>query len=111
MKLIGKVVPKLEYLRSAFLNNRESSAQEEDKGKAFIYKLLYLLRAMDEPISAPRLAYLLARGFENYSDENYSDGNQISSKLYEWALDDEERKRLAAALEWYVYETRTSERG
>lgn len=91
------VCGKLEDIGNAFERN--------DKGKAFIYRLLNLLRNMDSSISVPRLAYLLARSFEDDEER----GSEISKRFFEWALDEGERACLMTALEWYVYRIR--ERG
>ena len=94
-EFICHVLPRKEEVARAFDAN--------EKGKAFIYKLVHLLRAAgDEPISIPRLAYLLARSFE----DDKANGAETSRKFYGWALDETERRYLLAALEWYVYETR-----
>lgn len=76
-----------------------------EKGKAFIYKLINLLRATEENISIPRLAYLLARSFE----DDMKNGAHTTKAFYEWATDANERRYLITALEWYVYSIR--ERG
>ena len=75
-----------------------------EKGKAFIYKLVDLLRHFDDVASAPRLAYLLARSFEGASDSNH-----LCSTFYGWATDADQRSYLITALEWYIYSIR--ERG
>lgn len=91
------VIPRLNEVREAFEGN--------EKGKAFIYKLVSLLRNYDDAASAPRLAYLLARSFE----KDGGGGNETSRKFYEQAQDGKQRRCLTAALEWYVYSIR--ERG
>ena len=78
--------------------------KENDKGKAFIYKIVSLLRHYDDVISAPRLAYLLARSFEGCEKRD-----ELCQQFYAWASDSRERRCLVAALEWYVYSIR--ERG
>ena len=83
----------------------ESAFRENDKGKAFVYKLVELLRNAEDPISIPRLAYLLARSFEDAGAR----GEEASRRFFEWATDEQERRSLVTALEWYVYATR--ERG
>ena len=95
-EFVEQIAPRVRELESAFDDN--------EKGKAFIYKLVALLRDIDRPISAPRIAYLLARSFEDVGDSS-----AMSKKIYDWALDDDERGYLIAALEWYVYSIR--ERG
>lgn len=76
-----------------------------EKGRSFIYKLIDLLRNTDDPISIPRLAYLLARSFE----DDRENGSSNSKLFFEWALEERDRKSLTTALEWYVYSIR--ERG
>lgn len=78
--------------------------RENDKGKAFIYKMVSLLRNYDDVISAPRLAYLLARSFEDSDNRD-----ELCRKFYAWSSNNRERRCLVAALEWYVYSIR--ERG
>lgn len=113
------VMPRMDEVREIFDHN--------GKGKAFVYKLVELLRGangtasrsghlasheespngevrrseFDRAVSAPRLAYLLARSFEDVPN-----GAQISREFYDWALDDRERRILITALEWYVYSIR-----
>lgn len=76
-----------------------------DKGKAFVYKIVALLRNFDDVAAAPRLAYLLARSFEGEK----SNADELCRKFYGWAFDERQRRCLVAAMEWYVYGTR--ERG
>ncbi|NHM16480.1 type III-A CRISPR-associated protein Cas10/Csm1 [Eggerthellaceae bacterium zg-887] len=96
-ELISVVMPRVQELRELF--------GENEKGKAFIYKMISLLRNFNDVSSAPRLAYLLARSFE----ANGANGSGACKRFYDWAWDKEERRCLIAALEWYVYSIR--ERG
>ena len=81
-----------------------------EKGKAFIYKAIELLRSYEEAVSAPRLAYLMARSFEdNSASDGECLGDEYARKVYSWATDHRERHALICALEWYVCSTR--ERG
>ncbi len=96
-EFVCAVVPRMHEMQRVFERN--------EKGKAFIYKLIALLHASNEVVSAPRLAYLLARSFEDDKEH----GEETCMKLYRWAMDENERKYLIAALEWYVYSIR--ERG
>jgi CRISPR-associated protein Csm1 len=89
----------------AKLNRVKEAFERHEKGKAFIYHLVSLLRATDTPLSISRLAYLLARSFED--DEG--NGVETSRVFFGWAMDADERRHLVAALEWYVYSIR--ERG
>ncbi len=76
--------------------------KQHEKGKAFIYKMVSLLRNYDQVISAPRLAYLLARSFE----EDKENRDELCKKFYSWASNDKQRRCLIVALEWYVYSIR-----
>lgn len=99
----GTVLPLFEEMCALFRKHpaAQTDREADDKGKAFIYKLVALLRAYDDVSSAPRLAYLLARAFEGNPD-----GIQVSKRFYGLARDERERRCLIAALEWYVYSTR-----
>lgn len=88
------VEPRMREVKAAF--------DENEKGKAFIYRLVALLRAADDAISIPRLAYLLARSFE----DDGAHGEETCMKFYNWAMNEKERKYLITALEWYVYSIR-----
>ena len=94
--LSNVVEPRMREIASIFAHN--------EKGKAFVYKMVTLLRNYDEVISAPRLAYLLARSFEGSENRD-----ELCRRFYSWASDEEQRRCLVAALEWYVYSIR--ERG
>jgi CRISPR-associated protein Csm1 len=87
---------KLKFIWQAFNDN--------EKGRSFIYKLIELLRDREDAVSIPRLAYLLARSFEDKKD-----GTATSHTLFDWANEDRERKLLIAALEMYVYSIRERE--
>ena len=92
-------------MRGSLREIGKSAFRENDKGKAFVYKLVELLRNAEDPISIPRLAYLLAQSFEDAGAR----GEEASRRFFEWATDEQERRSLVTALEWYVYATR--ERG
>lgn len=73
-----------------------------EKGRAFAYRLMELLRDVDNPVSIPRLAYVLARAFEGREDE----GRKRSQQFYNWATDRKQRAYLVTALEWYACASR-----
>lgn len=80
---------KLSAVQEAFTNTPEH-------GKAFIYRMLELLRNREQ-INIARLAYTLARS--NMKDS-------FSMKIFQWAQEDVDRNHLITALEYYIYETR-----
>lgn len=93
-EFIGVVEPRMREIGRLFAEN--------EKGSAFIYRLIGLLRTYDSAASAPRLAYLLARSFEGDREH----GNRAGKQFYAWAQDPKERRRLIAALEWHVFSIR-----
>jgi CRISPR-associated protein Csm1 len=78
-----------------------------DYGNSFLYSILQLLRVAEEEdrINLARLAYLLARREPPKSapelvQKTYS---QFTKKLYQWALDAEDRRQVITALIIYTY--------
>ena len=100
-KVIGE---KLKIIRDFF----EIS---EDRGKAFLYHILELLRNEEGRFNRARYVYLLSR-----MEPEEEDGRQqreayrlFSRKMYQWAGDEEERRELITAIYLYVYGTREKE--
>ncbi|MEG1823522.1 MAG: type III-A CRISPR-associated protein Cas10/Csm1 [Cloacibacillus sp.] len=97
------VTPKLRLI-GGFLD-----AEDSERGRAFLYKLLQLLRGADNKINIARCAYLLTR-LEPKSDETKKEAyRQFSQTIYEWATEPKARGELITAIQIYVYLTR--ERG
>lgn len=98
---------KLKALQNFLDNNTE-------RGKAMLYKMLELIRDMDENdrLNIARFAYLLARlrplG-DNVSEETLEKYNSFAKDMYKWIRDKEERRRLVTAIYIYVYMHRESE--
>lgn len=88
--------------------------EQNNKSRAFIYKMHSLLCNFDQAISPPRLAYLLARSFGAAESKKGSKINKnvrqqcdaICDKFFNWAKSEKERFALVIALEWYAYSTR-----
>ena len=78
---------------------QQGFAHTDEHGKAFIYKILALLRE-DEAINIARLAYLLARS--KMSDE-------FTTQIFTWAQNEKDKEQLITALEYYVYQIREVE--
>lgn len=97
---------KLQYLNKFFQKNSE-------KGKAFLYRILDLIRDMKEKINLARLAYMLARFEEEIKkkgDESMLDSlGEMAKQIYQWAQNEKDRKELVAAIYIYVYLVRDSE--
>ena len=92
-------------LISTFFNTQKKI--DGGRGKAFLYRLLDLLRHSSEQINLARFAYLLAR-MEPTKDKTAKQLYQVFSKnMYQWYLQPEDRKQLVTAIYIYVYLTRT----
>lgn len=100
---INGVIPLEAQLEKMFAASQAKS--DEEKGNAFIYRIVGLLRETNNVSALPRLAYTLARSFESAGEK----GNDFARQLFSWAQNPEDRKKLITALELYVYRNR--ERG
>ncbi|MGV2928384.1 type III-A CRISPR-associated protein Cas10/Csm1 [Macrococcus capreoli] len=83
-------------LNDKLLEIRRIFSNSEEHGKAFIYKMLKLLRE-DTKINIARLAYLIARSKLD---------SKSSEKIFNWAKSEIDKKDLIIALEYYIYEVR-----
>ncbi|MDR1733806.1 MAG: hypothetical protein LBR73_02880 [Oscillospiraceae bacterium] len=72
-----------------------------EQGKAYVYRILDLLRGMEERVNIARLAYTLART-ERMPKE-------LMNQIFEWAQDAKERRHLECALTLYIYRRRERE--
>ena len=87
---------KKNILEEKLLVLQQGFSQTDEHGKAFIYKMLALLRN-NEAINIARLAYLLARSNMN---------EDFTSKIFNWAQNDKDKNQLITALEYYIYQIR-----
>lgn len=100
--LIGQVFEEKYRTLSTFFD------QSEEHGKAFLYRLLELLRDNEEKIQFARYIYLLSR-MEPGSDqgeEKLRNYRAFSKKMCEWYQNSEDRKQLITAIYLYVYRNR-----
>ncbi len=88
-----------------------------EKGKAFLYRMLELIRKIEQEedkINLARLAYLLARLEETIKSETKEEKRKemqiFSHQIYEWIQKPEERKRFIAAIYLYIYLIRENEK-
>ena len=92
---------KLNFLKKFFVKTPE-------KGKAFLYRILELIRGMeDDKINLARLAYTLARLEEALKKDKEAgqikEINFFSSTIYKWIGCEKDRKEFIAAIYLYVY--------
>lgn len=81
-------------------------SEEQERGNAFLYQLLELLRASGvEQIHIARYAYLLAR-MEPKDKKKKEIYKTFSASMYRWALQEQNRKELITAIYLYLYAER-----
>ncbi len=87
--------------------------ENQEHGKAFLYKLLDFMRHTEDKINLARFAYLLARLTPKKTTENQGyfptlleNYEHFSRKMYQWLKDDKHRAQGITALYLYVYLTR-----
>ena len=92
-------------------DSKKPDLDSELHGWSMLYRILGLLRQTDDKINIARYAYMLARlAPEKKADEEYKKIYQsFSEKMYQWILDENERKRLMLAIMIYVYTVRNNE--
>lgn len=81
----------------------------EDRGMAFLYRMLELVRGHEEKINFARMMYLLSRlepSEEGPKKEKY---RQLSKKMYEWIQSDQDCRQLKTAINLYAYMNRKGE--
>lgn len=83
----------------------------EDKGNAFLYRVLELIRNQKDKINFARYIYLLARlePGKNEGTERMEAYQQFSKKMYQWIQSEEDQRQLKTAIQLYVYKTRGEE--
>ena len=90
--------------------HRFFSKQENERGMAFLYRILALLRAVQEDprqkLPLARLAYLLARLAPSRRSEAYSHYQAFSDRMMDWSLHEKDRASLITAIYLYVYQNR-----
>lgn len=82
-----------------------------NRGKAFLYHLLELIRDNGERFNRARFVYYLSR-MEPDSDEDMNEKiayQAFSKKMYTWSLSEEERRQVVSAIYLYVYMQRERE--
>ena len=98
---------KLELLQQFF----SYPGQEQERGKAFLYRILNLLRQSEEKINLARLAYLLARMSPgpDVSEDYKACYNEFAHKLYDWQRNSIDKQQLITAISIYSYMIRDRE--
>ena len=78
-------------------------SESNERGSSFLYRIVNLLRGVEDRINLARYAYLLARLEPGPSDPAFPLYKEFSSKLYDWGLKESTRKQLITAIYIYTY--------
>ena len=85
-------------------------AKQDERGTAFLYRILELLREVQrdpqQKMPLARLAYLLARLAPSKKGPDYPNYAHFSSQVMNWALAENDRASLITAIYLYVYQNR-----
>lgn len=87
---------KLRLLRDFF------DTEEQERGKAFLYRLLHFLRQSEDKINIARYAYLLAR-MEPKEKSKKDSYRKFSQAMYDCILSRRDRQDLITAIYIYTY--------
>lgn len=83
----------------------------EDKGNAFLYRMLELIRNQKEKINFARFVYLIARlePGERESSERKAMYRNFSEHMCKWIRSEQDCRQLKTAISLYVYANRKGE--
>lgn len=100
-------------LAEKYATIRDYMTVTQNRGKAFLYHLLELLRDNGERFNRARFVYYLSR-MEPEIREDKDRGEReayraFSSKMYEWSTSAEGRRQIVSAIYLYVYMQREKE--
>lgn len=105
-----------EEFRDRVLNEKFSVIHEyfsysEERGKAFLYKILDLFRNQEERINLARLAYLFARmePGRKASENEKESYRRFREKMYEWRQNPSDSSEAITAIYLYIYLIRERE--
>ena len=99
-----------EVLNEKFVHIYEFFETDEERGKAFLYNMLELIRNQTDKINLARFVYLLSR-MEPEADkisqmEHYK---KFSSLMYKWIRSPKDCRQLKTAITLYAYYSREKE--
>ena len=82
----------------------------DERGMAFLYRMLELIRNQQEKINFARFVYLLARLEPEDNDQKKEHYQQFSKKMYGWIQNEEDCRQLKTAINLYAYMHRGEEK-
>ena len=107
-EFIDKVLGEKFVLLNRFFGYRND---DQERGKAFLYRILELYKYSGNKINLARVGYLLARlePSKDATDEYRQLYDELKQKLYEWHRNEKDRKEFITAVYIYIYMIRDRE--
>ena len=81
-------------------------SDSEERGTAFLYHLLELIRNRKEKINFARTVYLLSRLEPVEEGEKKKRYQRFAEKIYQWIQTEKDARQLKTAITLYVYRNR-----
>ena len=101
----GVINEKLSMLKRFF------HSDNQERGNAFLYRILEFLRGTDDKINIARYAYLLATMKPDEADEEKSQiYTEFSRFMYQWILEEMDREELITAIYVFLYLNRIKDK-
>lgn len=79
---------------------------QDERGMAFLYRMLDLIQKRKEKINLARFAYMLSRlepKGQDVTPEIRTNYNEFEKKMYQWACNETDARQLLTAIYVYVY--------
>lgn len=80
--------------------------ESDDRGNAFLYHLLELIRNQEKRINFARFVYLLARLEPDEEGEKKEQYRRFSGQMCKWVASEKDCRQLKTAIQLYVYKHR-----
>jgi CRISPR-associated protein Csm1 len=93
-----------------FFESIENKNSNTARGKAFLYRLLELMRNREEKINIARFAYVLSRLKPDEEDEQANKNyKEFAKEIYNWIKDEKQCRQAITAIYIYIYSIREKE--
>lgn len=116
-EFVNKVVREKFATLDKFFSLQNKKDQDTERGNAFLYKILELIRGREEKIHFVRLVYLLSRLEPKYDSKDKENSlkkiqayKEFSSKVLKWYDNEKDSRQLKTAINMFVYYNRDSDR-
>lgn len=116
-EFVNEVVREKFATLDKFFSLQNKKDQDTERGNAFLYKILELIRGREEKIHFVRLVYLLSRLEPKYDSKDKENSlkkiqayKEFSSKVLKWYDNEKDSRQLKTAINMFVYYNRNSER-